>query len=360
MTDEEAKKLSDRIRSNLKGGGQSPDPEDLAERMGAKYKGKVEAGHGYFGALQTAANVRNQKMSTVLDRFFELEQDQYGKAKYWFKRDRLVSKIKAFYVRPFNPRYLTHVTTTSGQDTAFPENYRNDPQRAVLTEFHENVHKFDWRLFGIGFPLGYAYPQIVAVPFVLAAAGLAGAWGWLGLGLFLFLLHLGLLQLHASSFAGREVPGKTSRAMFFGVAGIGCGSFILACIYGGGYWASLLLGAALFISPWPFKARWRRGAEIRGYTMTLYRKWLAGETITDKLIWEYAKYFTGSAYFYMETNASVVSRELQHQVRTFVENEGGFLEYWQWGGEARTCVAMAEPFRMVRTFMEQEGMIRVS
>jgi hypothetical protein len=319
-----------------------------------KYKGKVEAGPGYFGALQAAANVK--KMS-AFERFLDVvERKQYGQVEYWYKMDRFSSKLLAFYMRPFNPRYLTHVTTTRGVDSALPESRRDDHYNALWTEFHENVHKFDYKLRPIRFLLGYAYPQILAAPFIVAATILAGLWGWLGLGALLVALHVGFAVLHVSSRSGERVAGKPTLVAFGAFSITGLAAFILGCVWGAGWWACLLAGAALFISPWPFKAKYRRDIELRGYTMTLYGHWLdRGSCGVSK---EMIERFTGPSYFFMETNGQYVQEELEFQIARFLSDEKLFLKEWIWRNEPdRKMPTLAEPYRMARQFLEKEGMI---
>lgn len=309
---------------------------------------------------------------TILDRFFEVEREAYGKADYHLKQDCTSSKIIAFYIRLFNPTYLTQFTTMRYPDTYFPGRKKDGPKSCVRTEFHENVHKWDRHHEGIKFSLKYAFPQIAAAPFIVAAVVLGGPLGWMGFGVLLALLHggLGVLAVSASKVSGdHPVPSKGARVAAFVLAGSGAAACVVGSVIGGGLWSLLWAPAALFLSPWPFKAVWRRDAEIRGYTATLYRVWLEYGEIWDSVILQIVKNFTGPGYFFMETDGVKVEKELQFQMSLFTgtgipdapSGEAVFLERWnnQWiaGPGSRDRREMAEPFRMISKFMKEEGMI---
>jgi len=307
---------------------------------------------------------------TALDRFFAVERAKYGKANYRFKQDHFSSKLIAFYLRPFNPTYLDQYTTTRYPDTYFPGRKKADEESMLATEYHENVHKWDRWKQGPKFSIGYAFPQLFAAPFILAAVFLAGPLGWAGFGSLLVLFHLGLLVLALSAGKGDPsdgyagaVPSTAARVAFFILAGLGGAACIGGSVIGGGLFSLLWLGAALFLSPWPLKSRWRRDAELRGYTMSLYRIWVRyrdswNEEWFERALKQYVRAFTGPAYFYMERDGAYVEKEFRFQVMRFQTNEDTFLENWQWSTRPIKSVEkvkeQAEPFRMARTFMEDE------
>lgn len=309
-------------------------------------------------------------MMTAIDRFFEVERGKYGKADYHFKQDKFSSKLIAFYVRPFNPTYLDRYTTTRYPDTYFPGRKKADEESMLATEYHENVHKWDRWKQGFRFTLGYAFPQLFAAPFILAAALVAGPWGWIGLGVLLALFHLGLLVLALSAGEGKPddgyagaVPSTAARVAFFTLTGLGGVACVGGSIIGGGFLALLWLGAILFLSPWPLKSRWRRDAEIRGYTMSLFRIWLQyqnnwNEEWFEKALKKYVLAFTGPAYFFMETNGKYVEEEFRFQVSRFQANIDQFLARWAWQRKRGwSSTEQAEPFRMAYFFMVKEGKV---
>lgn len=309
-------------------------------------------------------------MTSRLDKWFREEQKKYGSARYFFKEECLSSKIIAFYVRPFNPTYLYRYTTMRYPHTYYPGRKKGDEEGMLSAEFHENVHKWDRWKRGIWFSLKYAYPQILAVPFILAAVLLSGPWGWAGFGAFLALFHAGLGVLAASAGNGDPAdgyaaayPSRRAVSGFYVLAGLGGAACIAGSVIGGGLLALLWLGAALFISPWPLRAVYRRDAEIRGYTATLYWMWLKhrdswDEKLADRALERIVRNFTGPAYFFMERDGDYVEAELRSQLIRMWCSEDAFLITWKthWGSWRGDRV-QAEPFRMISRFVRREKMV---
>lgn len=300
---------------------------------------------------------------TALDRFFKLEREKYGKAAYYFKGDKTSSKIRAFYARPFCPTYMQSFSTTMYPDTFFAEKKRGKVESCLETEYHENVHKWDRWKQGIKFTFKYVWPHWMGVPFLAAVVALGGLWSWLAFGLLLVLFHTGLGVLAGSAGANVKegTPSKGASIAFYVLLGIGGLALLVATILGAKWWAFLWFGAALFFSPWPFKPVGRRNAELRGYTMSLYRIWLKykdrlNEDYFQRAIEHYVKTFSGPNYFFMEPDEEWTRRELTFQVGRFRNNEEAFLQNWAWSQERGRCYPdEAEPFRMAKAFIEQEG-----
>lgn len=303
-----------------------------------------------------------------LDQWFSIERGMYGKADYFFKEECFSSKLIAFYVRPFNPTYLFQFTTTRYPNTYYPGRKKGDEESMLATEYHENVHKWDRWKQGFKFNLGYAFPQIFALPFILAVVLLSGPWGWAGFGALLALFHAGLVTLAVSAGKGSPddgyagaVPSRAASIAFYVLTGAGGLSCLAGTIIGGGLLSLLWLAAALFLSPWPLKARWRRDAELRGYTASLYRLWLKykdswNEQWFQQTIDSMVKNFTGPAYFYMEPNGGYVGKELRFQVERFKNNESSFLQQWAWERKRGwSNKEQAEPFRMISRFHKQSS-----
>lgn len=284
-----------------------------------------------------------------IDRFMEIEAGVYKGASYRSKGNSLKHKIIAYLVKPFNPHYLRDVTTTVFPHTDFGTEVMKHPSRMLNVEFHENVHKWDFRNGPIKAMLKYAFPQLYALPFIVAAIVLSGIWGYIGLGFGVIALH----EAHLNTGKDGDVTPKGRRAfsVLMALAGL---SVLTGCIYGGGWWTLLLLGAALFISPWPLRAVWRRDYELRGYTASLYVEWLRHGRIRDDVIDWYVLQFTGPAYFYMETRRKYVREALEFQIRRFSMSEPSFLSAWENYGRGKPSEEAAEPFRMIRRFYDQE------
>jgi hypothetical protein len=302
---------------------------------------------------------------TALDRWFAMEREKYGKANYFFKEETTSSKVLAFYARPFNPTYLYQFTTTRYPHTYYPGRKKGNEKSMLKTEFHENVHKFDRWSEGFSFTLKYLFPQWVALPFVLAAVVLGGLWSWLAFGALLAALHVGLAVLAVSAGEGKPddgyagaVPSRGAQIAFFVLTGAAALNLVFWTVVGGGWFALLWLGAALFASPWPIKSFWRRDYEIRGYTASLYRIFLEHGAIWDSAFTSMVENFTGPNYFWMERNGPAVEKELRFQADIFKDREDIFLERWNnehlAGPGGRNRKKMAEPFRMIKEFVEKE------
>lgn len=299
---------------------------------------------------------------TALDRFFKLEREKYGKANYYFKQDKLISKVRAFYARPFCPTYIQSFSTTMYPDTFFASKKKGNPQSCLETEYHENVHKWDRWKQGIKFTFKYIWPHWMGVPFLLAAVALGGLWSWIAFAALLVLFHVGLIVLAVSAGAGKDgVPSRGSTIAFYVIVGIAFLGLLGVNIWFARWWSFMWLGAALFFSPWPFKPFWRRDAELRGYTMSLYRIWLKYKSQLNEQWWKetierYVETFAGANYFFMEPNKEWTRRELEFQTGRFRSNEEAFLQNWAWSQKRGRCYPdEAEPFRMAKAFIEQEG-----
>lgn len=301
-------------------------------------------------------------VDTALDRFFEIEKDKYGKAAYYFKPDKTSSKIRAFYTRPFCPEYIQSFSTTMYPNTFFAEKKKGNTQSCLETEYHENVHKWDRWHEGFAFVLKYAWPHWMGLPFLLAVVALSGMWGWIAFAAFVGLIHLGLVILEISARRSKDGVASSGAAVpLYAFALFGLIALVFVSVRDGGYWALLWLGAALFFSPWPFKPFCRRNYEIRGYTMSLYRIWLKHKDDFDadkykQAIDYYVDAFAGPAYFFMETNKTWVRQEFLFQIARIQFSESSFLDRWVWRDKLETpLLEEAEPFRMAKAFIEQEG-----
>jgi hypothetical protein len=284
----------------------------------------------------------------LLDRFMLRERKLYGGGRARYKDEEWGSKVRGFYARIFNPRYMMGYITTLYPDTFFPsKQYVADSvYRATKIEFHENVHKWDRWNDGFMFTFKYAYPQIFAVPFIIAAVALGGIWGWLGFAALLVLLHVGLGALAASAGASSAgVPTKPVQVLAWALLGVGGAASIIGAIIGGGWFALLWLPVILFLSPWPLKAKWRRDYEIRGYTMSLYAEWLRHGHVRNEAVVHYVSQFTGPAYFYMETDEDYVRAR-------FLENMVCFKNPGPWWAKKDSV-----PYETAQEFMIKEGLV---
>lgn len=300
--------------------------------------------------------------NSVLDNFFVVEKATYGKASYFFKHKTFSSKVRAFYARPFCPKYIQSFSTTLYPNTFYAEKKEGKPQSCVETEFHENVHKWDRWKEGVSFNLKYLWPHWMLLPFLVAVIIIAGWWGLGALGAALVLLHLGLFILATSARNVKDgIPTREANVAFYVLAGLGLCLLLAGTVVGAGWWGFLWLGVFLFASPWPIKPFWRRDYEIRGYTMSLYRTWMKHKHDFDVDKWRetlerYAKIFSGPSYLFMELNEDKVRAEFLFQMGRLRFSERGFLKNWIWSQEpGHANPEKAEPYRMAKRFIESEG-----
>lgn len=93
--------------------------------------------------------------------------------------------------------------------------------------------------------------------------------------------------------------------------------------------------------------KFRRDAELRGYTMSMYWYWLRFGTKVDPEA--YVEYFTGPDYLYMERNGDYVRKELAARQQMFIEYEDQFL-----------VQPGADPYRLIKNFLKVEGLLHAS
>lgn len=199
-----------------------------------------------------------------------------------YKDESWSQKLLGKLMSPFNSGYLTSFTTTLGKTVYFPsrEFYTRTPYHSFSILAHELVHLRDDQKHGLWFGVSYLMPQILFVPFLLAA----------------------LLGLIWSA------------------------------------WSLLLLVPALAcLAPWP--APWRAHWEGRGYAMTMAVTFWAWGSIMSNQKESIAKNFYGPNYFHMvwgkdkamklleekETlivNGTLAQEEPYASVLAFMQNHG--------------------------------------
>lgn len=153
-------------------------------------------------------------------------------------------------IRLVSPGYLKSLATTLYPKVWFPsqELYEGNPDGSFIKLAHERVHLIDNKADPL-FKMYYGLPQILALPWLLAA-GLSSIW-----------LHLWALPL--------------------------------------------VLGGLFFLLPWP--SPWRVRREKRGYAMTLATVfWLYGDVPEAKKA-SVKKHFSSSAYYLMSWSSSDIT-----------------------------------------------------
>lgn len=93
-----------------------------------------------------------------------------------------------------------------------------------------------------------------------------------------------------------------------------------------------------------FSKKFRRDAELRGYTMSMYWHWLRFGAQVDPEA--YIKYFTGPDYMYMDKEGTYSREQLRLRQEMFMTNEAQFL-----------APDEQEPYRLIKNFLKIEGML---
>lgn len=180
-----------------------------------------------------------------------------------WKDESTFQKVAGWFAKVFNPAYMTSYTTTFYPKVWFPTKafYEKDPTHSFLILAHERVHLLDTKKQPLWFRFSYVFPQILAVPLVLAGIALA------------------------------FVVGGWSLIAF---------TLALACL-----------------PPWP--APWRVHWEQRGYAMSIACGfWLTGDIPLARRE-SIRKQFLGMAYFKMAWNEKAIDDWLD-QVERSVRN----------------------------------------
>lgn len=84
------------------------------------------------------------------------------------KRSSILMWIIAFFVYPFNRKFMSDYTTTIFGRVYFPDGYvESDPEGAWRTLAHEGVHLVDAHGHEPWFSLSYLFPQVLVLPALL-------------------------------------------------------------------------------------------------------------------------------------------------------------------------------------------------
>lgn len=202
-----------------------------------------------------------------------------------FKDESGLLKFLGLLSYPFNPGFMTHVTTTLGTTVYFPTRtyYEQQVERSFDILTHEYVHMWD-RKAGQHSEVLYLFPQVlVLLPFLLYEV-LSWPHPWIP-----FVLLAGYIP------AALLAP-KSTFGFWTVVATLLAGMGVLAVMLTG--WASFaLLAMFACLVPWP--APWRTRTELRGYSMTIaVRLWQGGQFVNE---WReaLARNFYGPGYYFM-------------------------------------------------------------
>jgi hypothetical protein len=123
-----------------------------------------------------------------------MERMEKLEIKQQWKRNSTLNAIIAFFLKRFNPNYMTSVVTTIGSTVYWPEErWEQEPDwRRFSTQAHEAQHVLDSRKYWYVFAWSYLMPQLGAVLSLGALGAIWNLWYFVCL-LFLVLLVPGLV-----------------------------------------------------------------------------------------------------------------------------------------------------------------------
>lgn len=202
-----------------------------------------------------------------------------------FKDESWLLKAMGVLSYPFNPRFMTNVTTTLGSTVYFPTRayYEQNVERSFDILTHEYVHMWD-RKTGAHSEVLYLFPQLLAVVPLLLYWVFAWPHLWIPLAL--------LVGYVPAALVARKSFWGFTTLLGLVVAGTGVLSAFLV-----GWGSFALLGVALTLIPWP--APWRAKTELRGYSMTIAVRVWQGGRFTNEWRDALALNFYGPGYYYM-------------------------------------------------------------
>lgn len=226
-----------------------------------------------------------------------------------FKTDSFLQRALGFFAYPFNPKYMTHFTTTLGKGVWFPtkEYYEGQPQSSLKVLAHELVHLHDEERLPLLMMLGVVFPQVLClIPFALYPVFA----GWDALIVYGIAVLGTLLSLTAA---------RLSSLLFYVLIATTLLSAGAYAVFTTGWLALVLVAGAVALAPWPSPSRTH--FELRGYAMQVaMTQWIYGEVsmATRESICEN---FVGSSYYFMSWSRAHVMRRIDEYAKRAASGE---------------------------------------
>lgn len=245
-----------------------------------------------------------------------------------FKDKTPGQKTLAFFLRPFNPFYMTKFVSTFHPVVYFPSqlSYEAAPRSSFTVLAHELVHLLDTQSHPLWFRLSYLLPQVFAIVPLAVYVALTG-WRAYPLAVLLGALVLGCALAQKSM-------GAFWASLAVGVAG----ACTLAVLLNGWLSIPLFVGLAL-LAPWPAPGRvhW----ELRGYGMNLaITMWMYG-IAPNMLRAMIVRPFIRSDYYFMSWSRARIEAAFDRTAAAVLSQE----------------ILKDEAFRMVHDFLLKNGQI---
>jgi len=223
-----------------------------------------------------------------------------------FKDESTFMKVLGFLTFPFNPAFMTGFITTIGSTIYFPSRgkYGLAPTSSFGVIAHEFVHIWDSKKRPVLYELSYLFPQVLLLVPLAVFAVLAGWHSWL------------LLFFFGGYVLGCWAARK-HRALFWLTLTVSFVAMLWLAWLFTGWLVLLLVGALVFVPPWP--ARWRVHWELRGYSMTVaVNQWVWGNT-EPKFTESISDHFTNGDYYFMSRNRGYINRRISVAVQESID-----------------------------------------
>lgn len=257
-----------------------------------------------------------------------------------YKDESRFQRLLGLLAYPFNAEYMTRYTTTFGPSVYFTSraHVKEDPLGCAKVLGHEGVHIWDEEEHGFSYNIGYACPQLLALP-LLALYAVLGS--WIPLAAFVGAMAAAYLLLWVTMKVTSSKPVRLG--VFFLLAGAGIVAYLGGSVWLSKWWAFLAVGALVPLGPWrsPWRAKW----EQRGYGMNIaFNYWRYGSVRERSLEWM-SKAFTTMAYYRMDPNEGRVMADLR-----------GTLHRCETGDILKG--PHAEPYVMVFDVLKAAGLVK--
>lgn len=246
-----------------------------------------------------------------------------------FKTDSFLQKVLGFLSFPFNPKYMTHFTTTLGKSVWFPskEFYEGQPQSSMKVLAHELVHLHDQGKHPLLMVLGVMFPQVLCL---LPFAAYAVFGGWNALIVFGIAILGTILSLTAA---------KLSLRLFYVLIATTLLSAGAYAVFSTGWLALVLVAGAAGLAPWPSPSR--TYFELRGYAVQIaMSQWTYNqvhEATRDSIL----QNFIGPHYYFMSWSRAHILSKLDECAKRAASGE----------------LAKEAPYDLIYRFCKSQGLV---
>lgn len=157
-----------------------------------------------------------RQLPSLTNSFFEEVTKKHApEAKIVRKADSWLMKTIGFFLKPFNPEFMSTYITTLGRTIYVPDGFYDDDEMQTLSVLaHETQHIIDYQNSPVLFSLSYLFPQCLALLSLFALFGFLNPWMWLCLIALCFLAPIPAPWRYRAELNGYRVSILLSRVLF--------------------------------------------------------------------------------------------------------------------------------------------------